>query len=345
MSASVADIISYVGIPLAVLGVLPTLYTCLKCLLTLRLIRSTLQHSGVINATTRSSLLSGIIEIEIPRKRLTPFDRDDPRYLELCPRPSLLRGGTWTLFQWKEMTIGLKSYRVQFHDEVRMPQAEVEFEPLVAFLLDRGAVPNSAGFALLRHSGLWTPAGTKLLSSPRGAEAVLSVTASDDSDGILSLALDWEPEWQKHHATSLPPYWIRIEGPPARKQPFEGTEWQEDSTEKWGAGEEGNEGREEKGEVLGKEVLVTVVERVLYLMVDDPDLAAGVVGILELWKEWGEVSGMTVQHLQMLRRELRRFAYSAVIMGIIKEAATAQASSVVSDLQECLGAWKKVRLG
>ncbi|KAF2232685.1 hypothetical protein EV356DRAFT_525059 [Viridothelium virens] len=591
--AGLIPLFPYVGIPLAVLGVLPTLYTCLKCLLTLRLVRSTLYRSGVTNATTRSSFLSGIIEIEIPRKRLTPLDRDDPRYFELCPHPTLLRGGTWTLFQWKQMTIGLKSYRVQFHDEVRMPQAEVEFEPLIAFLLDRGAVPNPAGFALLWHSGLWTPAGTKLLSSPRGAEAVLSVTASDDSDGILSLALDWEPEWQKHHATSLPPYWIRIEGPPARKKlseaidsqegnstkndekrpdsanksttiltndfdpaihlhltasglsdalyeiPFptpikptydspthshpsithllpapihptipssssaawfatattalhtlsphpslwsfalpsplthlalrptiplgaldllhliprsptwrapqpsaetalmlrqqaeqaalmqriasmreeerildrversrvvgermvrEGQEgaarWQRERLEerrreeeelveavrsvrcevrmvarvgvRWLVGEgdvvvegmglevgakegraaeEGEEERDGKGEVLGKEVLVTVVERVLYLLVEDSDLAVGVVEILELWKEWGEVSGMTVQHLHMLRGTLRSFAYAALIMDIIKEAATTQASSVVSDLQECLGAWKKVRLG
>ncbi|KAI9711993.1 MAG: hypothetical protein M1820_001701 [Bogoriella megaspora] len=214
--SSAADIITYIGIPLAVLGVLPTLYTCFKCLVTLCSIRNALQRHGVTNAETRSSLLSGVIEIEIPRKRLTPLDRDDPAYFALSDHASSLRGGSWTLFRWKEMTIGIKSYRVQFRDELRQPQAEIDFERLVTFLLDRGAVPDDAGFRQLRSAGLWTPAGTKLLSSPRSTEAVLMVTTADDSDGILSLAVYWEKEWERLGRRTLPPYWIRIRGPPTK---------------------------------------------------------------------------------------------------------------------------------
>ena len=571
MSASAADIISYVGIPLAVLGVLPMLYTCLKCLFTLRLIRRTLHRAGITNATTRSSLLSGIIEIEIPRQRLTPLAREDARYFDLAPHPSPLLGGSWTRFPWREMTIGLKSYRVQFHDEVRQPQAEVEFEPLVAYLLDRGAVPHPAGFALLRSSGLWTPAGTKLLCGPRSAEAALSVTAADDADGILSLVLEWEPEWQRHQKGSLPPYWIRIEGPPVRSEVGvgEGDSDEQDlmgrNDEKRGNGisktatsvsyetkpalhlhvsasgledalfesekdasfksmdespsithlvalsphlassspastwfasaltafhtlspsptlwayplpasvtslslhpaipvgvldllglrpspawrtislsdetanalrqhedqqkllqraavwrteaqiadpvarqravgdrmlreaqemsaqrskdelerrrrEEEEQGEavrsarlegkvvaeacvrwlvrendvcverdwlREKEEGLEKEVLRKVVERVLYLMVEDAAVAEGVVRILELWRQWAEAAGMTREHLGMLKEELRNFAYAASMICLIREATTTPAGSAVSDLQECLRAWKKVRLG
>ncbi|KAF2653107.1 hypothetical protein K491DRAFT_634397 [Lophiostoma macrostomum CBS 122681] len=206
------DIITYIGIPLAVLGVLPTIYTCLKSFLTLRAITQTLQRNGVL-AITRSALLSGIVEIEIPRRSIIPLDRSDPRYFSLRDTPSTLKGGSWTLFLWKEMVIGVKSYRLQYHDELAQPQAEIEFEALVAFLLDRGAVPSQAGWADLRSAGLWTPAGTKLLLSPVSGEDVLSVALSDDSDGILSLGVCWRAEWDCRGWESLPPYWVRVVPP------------------------------------------------------------------------------------------------------------------------------------
>ncbi|KAH7125516.1 hypothetical protein B0J11DRAFT_528597 [Dendryphion nanum] len=212
------DIITYVGIPLAVLGVLPTIYTCLKSFLTLREITATLFRNGVI-AITRSALLSGIVEIEIPRRSIIPLDRQDPKYFGLREKPSTLKGGTWTLFNWKEMVIGVKGYRLQYHDELSQPQAEIEFEALVAFLLDRGAVPSKEGWADLRSAGLWTPAGTKLLLSPISAEGVLTVAVSDDSDGILSLSLNWKREWDRRSMDSLPPYWTRMH-PPAKGEDF-----------------------------------------------------------------------------------------------------------------------------
>ncbi|OAG04542.1 uncharacterized protein CC84DRAFT_1164982, partial [Paraphaeosphaeria sporulosa] len=210
--ASAVDIITYVGIPLAVLGVLPTIYTAWKSFLTLRQITRTLHANGV-TAITRSALLSGIVEVEIPRKSITPLDRSDPRYFNLRATPSRLRGGTWTLFEWKEMAIGVKSYRLQYHDELAQPQAEIEFEALIAFLLDRGAVPSQAGWSDLRGAGLWTVAGTKLLVSPGEGEEVLSVAFSDDSDGILSLSLNWKGEWDGRGRESLPPYWVRVRAP------------------------------------------------------------------------------------------------------------------------------------
>src|SRR4051794_27774107 len=117
---SAVDIITYIGIPLAVLGVLPTIYTCLKSYLTLRAITQTLYRNGVL-AITRSALLSGIVEIEIPRRSIIPLDRSDPKYFALNAKPSGLRGGSWTLFCWKEMVIGVKSYRLQYHDELVQP--------------------------------------------------------------------------------------------------------------------------------------------------------------------------------------------------------------------------------
>ncbi|KAF2715519.1 hypothetical protein K504DRAFT_529680 [Pleomassaria siparia CBS 279.74] len=210
---SAVDIVTYIGIPLAVLGVLPTIYTCLKSFLTLREITKTLHRNGVV-AITRSALLSGTVETEIPRRSIIPLDRGDPRYFGLRDRPSTLKGGSWTLFNWKEMVIGVKNYRLQYQDELLQPQAEIEFEALVTFLLDRGAVPSKEGWAHLRSAGLWTPAGTKLLLSPIAGEEVLSVATSDDSDGILSLVLCWSSKWDdRRSADSLPPYWTRVHPP------------------------------------------------------------------------------------------------------------------------------------
>ncbi|KAF2634607.1 hypothetical protein P280DRAFT_463220 [Massarina eburnea CBS 473.64] len=218
MPVSPVDIITYVGIPLAVLGVLPTIYTCLKSFFTLRDITKSLQRNGVI-AITRSALLTGIVEIEIPRRSIIPLDRNDPKYFSLRERPSALKGGTWTLFNWKEMVIGVKSYRLQYSDELMQPQTEIEFEALVAFLLDRGAVPSATGWVHLRNAGLWTPAGTKLLVVG-DEEEVLSVALSDDSDGILSLSLGWREEWGSlgRGRDSLPPYWIRVAKPRTKEE-------------------------------------------------------------------------------------------------------------------------------
>jgi hypothetical protein len=108
---------------------------------------------------------------------------------------------------------------LQYHDELVQPQAEIDFEQLVAFLLDRGAVPSVDGFADLRGSGLWTPAGTKLLLSPRTTDAVLSVATSEDSDGILSLTLEWREEWCRRGVEDLPPYWMRLRAP-GEKRPL-----------------------------------------------------------------------------------------------------------------------------
>lgn len=209
MGASAADIITYIGVPLAVIGVLPTLYTFLNALITLRHIRRRLAENNV-TALTRSGLLSGIIEVEIPRKSITPLDRSDGTYFKLSRSSSTLKGGSYTLFQWRELSIGTKTYRLAYHDELAQPQAEIDFEALIAFLLDRGAVPSASGFAGLRTSGLWMPTGTKLLLSPVSHDAVLSVAPAEDSDGVLSLSLNWQREWDKRSIHDLPPYWTRI---------------------------------------------------------------------------------------------------------------------------------------
>ncbi|CAL8577266.1 hypothetical protein XPA_003103 [Xanthoria parietina] len=89
----------------------------------------------------------------------------------------------------------------------------VDLEELYEFLLDRGAVPDVKGIHMLRISGLWTPAGTSLMLSPDSKQTALRMSMPDDSEGVLSLALQWKPEWNKRNCSSLPPSWIRLEFP------------------------------------------------------------------------------------------------------------------------------------
>lgn len=209
-----SDIITYIGIPLAVLGVLPILYTAINSLITIRRIQATLIRNGLSEAITRGSLMSGIVEVSLPRYSITPLDREeDEEYWELNPRPSSLKGGTWTAFHWNCLITGSKLYRLQYSDDLQVPQAEIEFEELMGFLLDRGAVPDVKGLRMLRLSGLWTPTGTSLMLSPDTLHCALKVSVPNDSDGVLSLALHWEQRWDRRDPNFMPPGWMRVNVP------------------------------------------------------------------------------------------------------------------------------------
>lgn len=165
------------------------------------------------DAVARASLMSGIVEVEIPRCSITPLERDDADYWQLNRAPSALKGGTWTVFNWNRIITGQRLYRLQYSDDLQEPQAEIDFEELVSFLLDRGAVPDIKGIHMLRVSGLWTPTGTTILLSPDTTQSVLKVAQPGDSDGILSLVLQWKEAWDRRDLTSLPPSWLRLENP------------------------------------------------------------------------------------------------------------------------------------
>lgn len=123
-----------------------------------------------------------------------------------------MKGGTYTLFHWRTLITGSKLYRVQYADELEIPQAEINFSALISFLLDRGAVPDAQGLRMLSVSGLWTPAGTTLLLSPNGTYSCLRVEVPSDSDGVLSLGLWWERDWDyRRGGRELWVGWMRVE--------------------------------------------------------------------------------------------------------------------------------------
>ena len=161
--------------------------------------------------------MSGIVEVSLARFSITPLDRDeDPEYWKLNPYASTLKGGSWTIFNWNRLITGSRLYRLQYSDELQIPQADIDFEELLSFLLDRGAVPDVKGLHMLRLAGLWTPTGTSLMLSPDTTKSVLKVALPSDSDGILSLALHWNPVWDNREHNYLPPGWMRLQLPQPR---------------------------------------------------------------------------------------------------------------------------------
>ncbi|KAK8045342.1 hypothetical protein PG993_005366 [Apiospora rasikravindrae] len=218
------DIITYIGVPLAVLGVLPILYNTIATLAALSKIKRMLRHSK-LTALTRSDVVNRVIEVELPRYAVTPWDRFNQRseYWQLSRQPSEIPGGSWTTFNWKTNTIGIKTQRVEYADQLRQPQVEVAFDELVSYLLDLGAVPDPHGWKLLRSTGLWTPAGCALMTA-RGGQKALSIAPLDDSDGHLSLAVNWLPSWTTRDFSSLPPYWVSLPPPPRKTEASESAE-------------------------------------------------------------------------------------------------------------------------
>lgn len=203
------DVITYIGVPLAVLGVLPIFYTFVNSLFTLRNIKRSLRNCG-LEAIIRGSYLGGVIEVSLPRYSITPLDRSEDEYWTRGRKQSFLKGGAWTVFNWNQLITGHAMQRIQYSSDLKVPQAEVDLEELFEFMLDRGAVPDTKGIHMLRVSGLWTPTGTCLMLSPDSSQSALRISMAEDSDGILSVALQWKLEWNKRDHSSLPPGWMRL---------------------------------------------------------------------------------------------------------------------------------------
>ncbi|KAL2150759.1 hypothetical protein VTH82DRAFT_7322 [Thermothelomyces myriococcoides] len=216
---SATDIITYIGVPLAVLGVLPILYNTVATLAALSRVRRMLRHSN-LTALTRSDVVNRVIEVELPRYAVRPMDRfaDSEQYWSLSRHRSNIPGGSWTTFNWRKNVIGFSTQRIEYADQLRQPQVEVAFDDLICYLLDLGARPDPQGWRLLRSSGLWTPVGCTLMRAPDGLNSALTIAPLDGSDGHLSLAVTWAGPWTERNASHLPPYWVRLYPAPSRRQ-------------------------------------------------------------------------------------------------------------------------------
>ncbi len=227
-NASAAEIITFVGVPLAVLGVTPILYTFISALYTrshlLHLLHQSnlfhLLHKSDLDAHVRARLMTGVVEVDLPVFQLEPLPRDDPLYWAIRVPSLSVKGTSWSHFNWFIREADRVCVRFQRSDKLVLPESMVDFEKLLAFLLDRGASLSPKGFHALRHRGQQAPVGTVLMEIRTDSEGdtipVLTVTKPGERHGSISLELYWREGLHHRNSASLPLSWIR--GPAVRMQ-------------------------------------------------------------------------------------------------------------------------------
>ncbi|KAK7923204.1 hypothetical protein PG985_007275 [Apiospora marii] len=195
---SAGDIITYVGVPLAVAGLVPITYTAVSTLIYRDKVRKRLEESQADGKIRSSEFFNRVIEVEFPRYRLAAPDSVDGSPVpgiqqgHIYPR-SGLPGGTWTFLTWHRQEIGTKIQRLTPGDEPRQPQAEIRFYELVERLYKLGADADPSGWEELRTRGTWTPRGLVLMTI--GSLNALLIAALNESDGSLALQLGADVDW------------------------------------------------------------------------------------------------------------------------------------------------------
>ncbi|MCJ1402708.1 hypothetical protein MMC11_005929 [Xylographa trunciseda] len=228
MSVSATDVITYVGVPLAVVGVLPILWTAIKTFILSYQIRKKLaQNLTAIDlrnsVCTNTDVLSGQVSVKYQHTRLWPLQSQNKQYSQLRPLSSRsrLRGGSWTILNWSitqadELDEALRKYVLTPGDRLRQPAARVDFTALIRYLMDIGAVVYPAGLEKLKVEEQRIVSGTDLLRALNGMPVLVTTGRDDDEDNeILSLRLGWEgvrvlAEDLPNDKIRVPPNWIRI---------------------------------------------------------------------------------------------------------------------------------------
>ena len=198
---SATDIITYIGVPLAVLGVTPIFYTFLSALYTRLKLHRILRKNGIW-CPIRARLMTGVVEVDLPVYLLAIPFRDQPAYgLPITG----IAGASWTCHSFHRSISEQNTVRLQRSDKVMLPAAEISFKSLLDYLLDQGYIPNQEGFRTLRTRRQQTSEGTELMNTNYGRSLCF------DKPGIrhgsitmkFSGPLSEEPQYPAHH---LPPF-------------------------------------------------------------------------------------------------------------------------------------------
>ena len=204
MGVSAPDVITYVGVPLAVLGVLPILWTALKTLLLSYQIRKELSKNlDAIDlrkhVATNTDILSGQVTVIYDRVRLRPIPTTHESYGRLIPvySRSKLRGGSWTILRWDVdisdwWEAAPSKYTLTPSDHLRQPATRINFASLMSVLLDLDTVVYAEGVKKLNADESRTVPGTVLLKT-RSGSPVLSTSSLDNGEEseMLGLKLHW----------------------------------------------------------------------------------------------------------------------------------------------------------
>ena len=216
MVASAPDIITYIGVPLAVLGVTPIFWLAYRSIVKKLKLSRDLEKNSLGDTITRAELLSGVVEVTLYQYQLETLDRTEDGYWNHNLSRLPPEGASWTTFQWREphQKIRKVTRRLQYSDQLRLPRAKVDFDSLVTFLLDRGASlrpcgsngQRGLGFRSLLNNGSRTPIGTRLLFG-KDDQPLLEVAApfDDEFEGLPTLMINRKGVWEGQDNRLLPP--------------------------------------------------------------------------------------------------------------------------------------------
>lgn len=176
---SATDIITYIGVPLAVLGVSPILYNFLIAWYVKIRTRRTLR-ANEIETEIRSRFMNGIVEVDLPiynlELRLSPGEAE----ARIGPTPKNLRRVSWLPYSCNDhsenraeprrywlsrITRGYLTRQLQRSMALELPEASVDFEDLLLLLRMLGCHASAKGFKIVRERSLEDSLNTILLSA------------------------------------------------------------------------------------------------------------------------------------------------------------------------------------
>lgn len=103
----------------------------------------------------------------------------------------------------------------------------------------------------------------------------------------------------------------------------------------------------DREEIESDSTLQALAEAVLYLLIMDQrpnSEATEIIEVLDEWLVWSQHGGMKKSHIAFLGERKVQFCCAAALVYVIEEAANASSHSGEL-MKECLGSWRKVRLG
>jgi hypothetical protein len=99
------------------------------------------------------------------------------------------------------------------------------------------------------------------------------------------------------------------------------------------------------GHVDDAVALKDAVGMLLHRMILDGQFASSVCQTLDLWKAWADNGGMRKSDSAALQDAREAFAQASLLVAMIKDTTVAHEGTLSTDLQDCMGMWRTVRLG
>ena len=210
---SATHVITNIGVPVAVLGLSPILYTFTLVLYTRLKIQRILQQNGIV-PRLRARLRTGVVEVDLPVLHLFLLHRQEQQYWVRSASEKTVDGASWSYMNFETTEMALFTCRMQRSDKITLPEARISFGDLLYFLQDLGCYPDLDGFHRLRSRGQST-AGISLMlygdPQQRSGRCILEVAKSGDQHGPVSLRFvnrGWLGSYSnfRNSTTVLPPF-------------------------------------------------------------------------------------------------------------------------------------------